>query len=290
MGGVDNSRSETLMVGYRVNEVTDMDKSSSRRERERIIAAREHARLYETLDVDPTRAIAEARQLTPTRDLRDVNVEAIRAAIFIDAGGQLGDLQVVSEGVDLLRRIHVPTVPQFTYNLGNGIAAIAHLTGTHQPGRLDTAAQRQEARSLFQQAADDCDDPSVQSSSLTNLGNLLKDSFRWIEAYDAYATALEHDPANAIALSGISSLLRWRMKDRVDADGPLRRTAVRYLLRARAQMTAAYRYAGPAGVERIEQLVREFGLASVEEPPQAEAPPVSHRMRRSFANTDWHCA
>lgn len=54
------------MVGYRVNEVTDMDKSSSRRERERIIAAREHARLYEILDVDPTRAIAEARQLTPT--------------------------------------------------------------------------------------------------------------------------------------------------------------------------------------------------------------------------------
>jgi hypothetical protein len=50
-----------------------------------------------------------------------VNVKAIRAAIFIDAGSQLGDAHLVTEAVDLLREIDAPTLPQFAYNLANGL-------------------------------------------------------------------------------------------------------------------------------------------------------------------------
>ena len=204
-----------------------------------------------------------------------MNVKAMRAAIFIDAGSQLGDALLVAEAVKLLREIDAPALPQFAYNLANGLAALAKLTEKGEPGQLDTASQRQEARALFQNAADNCSDLSVKSSSLTNHANLLKDSFRWVEAYDGYAAALEHDPANPIALSGISSLLRWRMKARVDEEGPLRRAAVRYLLRAHAKLDEAHRYAGPEGVNRIEELMREFNVNGDTQEPQPEAPPAS---------------
>lgn len=152
---------------------TDMAEESSPAERERAVASREHARLYEVLDQDPARAVAEARTLAPGPDLRDVNVKAMRAAIFIDAGSQLGDAHLVAEAVELLREIDASTSPQFAYNLANGLAALAKLTGKGEPGQLDTASERQEARVLFQHAADNCSDPSIKSSSLTNHANLF---------------------------------------------------------------------------------------------------------------------
>lgn len=252
-----------------------MDEQSTDIDRERLTASAEHARLYSVLDQDAARAVAEARELAPGPDLRDVNVRAIRAAIFIDAGCQLSDASLVAEAVQLLREMDLASSPQFAYNLANGLAALAKLTGKVELGQLDTASPRQEARALFHYAAENSSEPSIKSSSLTNQANLLKDSYRWVEAYDGYVSALQQDPANAIALSGISSLLRWRMKGLVDEEGPLRRVAVRYLLRAHAHLDGAHRYAGPKGVARVEELMREFDVSSDTPQPDAEAPPAS---------------
>jgi hypothetical protein len=216
----------------------------------------ERKRLYGILDMDPAAAVEAARQLRPRDGLNDANIERIRAMVFVEAGAKLNNAALVTEGVDIFRQPSLLKVPDFVYNLANGLAELARLQGPSAPGRLDTAHQRQEVRTLFQQAADKSEHPSIRSSSLTNLANQLRSSYRWIEAYDTYAAAISADPANAVALSGIASLLGWRLKQKVDADGPIRRAAVRYLLRARAQLSAAHEYAGARGVTRIEELLK----------------------------------
>jgi hypothetical protein len=251
-----------------------MRDSSSERERICGIVAREHERLYAVADEDPAQAIAEARQLNASPDLNEINLNGLRASIFIDAGGRISDAAIVLEGVELLRRINRADTPDYAYNIGNGLATLAQIQRDGSPGQIGTVELRQEARCLFQHAAEHCDDPSVRSAAFTNQANLLKDSFRWVEAYDAYAAALEHDPTNAIALSGISSLLQWRLRRRVEAEGPLRRAAVRYLLRARGCLDQAHRYAGQAGVGRVEELVRQFKI-DVDARPEPEPPPAS---------------
>lgn len=231
----------------------------------------ERERLYELLDRDPRAAIEAAQRLRPRGDLNRANVEPLRGMVLIDAGGQLNDAVAVTEGVDVFRRLSARKMPDSTYNLANGLAELARLQGTGKRGRLDTAHHRQEVRMLFQQAADESKRPSIRSASLTNLANQLKDSYRWIEAYDGYAAAINEDPANSVALSGIAALLRWRMRQTVEADGPMRRAAVRYLLKARARLSAAHAYAGPRGVTRIEELLKEFQVddatVAVEELP-----------------------
>lgn len=234
----------------------------------------ERKRLYDILDRDPAAAIEAARRLRPRDDLNAANIERIRAMVFIEAGGKLNDAAIVTEGVDVFRKHSLAMAPDCIYNLANGLAELARLQDLGKPGRLDTAAQRQEVRTLFQQAAAKSEHALIRSSSLNNLANQLKDSYRWIEAYDTYAAAIDADPANAVALSGIASLLRWRLKKKVDADGPIRRAAVRYLLQARAQLSAAHEYAGARGVTRIEELLKEFQLDDTAVPVK-ELPPVS---------------
>jgi len=104
---------------------------------------------------------------------------------------------------------------------------------------------------------------------------LTEDIKYGVEAYDAYAAALKHDPTNAVALSGISNIIRWRMKGRVHVDGPLQRTAVRYLLRAYESRARAGHYAGRRGVRRVEKLMEEFKIDVNAERPRKEAEPTS---------------
>lgn len=245
---------------------------SAKRLRAAVTAERQ--RLYGILDNDPRAAIEAARKLRPRGDLNQANVEPLRGMILIDAGGQLNDIPAVTEGTEVFRRLSLRKVPDSRYNMANGLSELARLQGFGKPGRLDTAAQRQKVRMLFQQAADESKRISIRSSSLNNLANQLKTSYRWIEAYDAYAAAISADPANAVALSGIAALLRWRMRTMIDADGPIRRAAVRYILKARAQLSAAQEYAGPKGVKRVEELLKEFELDDTTVPVE-EPPPVS---------------
>ena len=42
----------------------------------------------------------------------------------------------------------------------------------------------------------------VLSTAFTNLGNALVRAHRWVEAYDAYSSALKHDRTNSVASTG----------------------------------------------------------------------------------------
>jgi len=234
----------------------------------------EQKRLYEILDRDPGAAVEAARGLRAGGGLDETNAKCLRAIIFIEAGGKLKDPAIVSEGVEVFRHPSLAKDPDCGYNLANGLAELARLKGLGKPGHLDTANVLQEVRKLFQEAADKSRHATVRSSSMNNLANQLKYSYRWIEAYDKYVDAIREDPANAVALSGITSLLKWRLRQRVEAEGPIRRAAVRYLLRARAQIQAARSYAGPGGVRRIEELLKEFKIDETSVPGK-EPPPVS---------------
>jgi hypothetical protein len=234
----------------------------------------EQKRLYEILDLDPVAAVEAARNLRAGGDLGETNADGLRAIIFIEAGGKLKDPSLVTEGIEIFGHPSFVKEPDSGYNLANGLAELARLQGLGKPGRLDMAESLQEVRKLLQEAADKSRHATVRSSSLNNLANELKYSYRWIEAYDKYVDAIGADPANAVALSGITSLLKWRLKQRVEAEGPIRRAAVRYLLRAHAQLRAAHSYAGPGGVTRIEELLKEFKIDETSAPAK-EPPPVS---------------
>ncbi len=238
-----------------------MGELAPKRERIRAAVAREQGRLYRILDDDPETAVAEARKLKSGPDLSEANVASVRASVFIDAGNRLFAASVVSEGMALLRKIDQGD-PRCDHNIANGLAALARIQNDGTPGQMRTAGQRQEARALFQRAGENGDDPSVRSSALTNLANQLKDSFRWVEAYDAYVAALDHDPANAMALSGIGGLLGWRLGHRANVEGPVRRSVVRYLIRARDSLGRAHDYGGSPGVKRVEELLRQFKVAA----------------------------
>lgn len=234
----------------------------------------ERERLYVILDDDPYQAVLAARSLVNGPDLDDVNVNMLRASIFIDGGERLNDAGLVLDGVTLFRQIDPAKNPDVLYNIANGLAALARIQRDGMLGQLSTGYLRQEARGLFQDAAERSDDVFVRSSSYTNQANLLKDSFRWIEAYDAYAAALGNDPKNAIALSGISNLIQWRLNHRVEGAGALRRAAVRYLLRARDSAQEAHRYGGVRGVKRVEELMSQFKI-NADTQPEPESPPAS---------------
>lgn len=248
--------------------------------------AAERERLYALLDSDPSAAISAARALRPRADLDVANVQILQAMVFIEAGGQLNDAALVAEGTDVFGQPTLAGVPDSMYNRANGLAQLARLQGTGQAGRLDTTEQRREVRRLFRGAAEASEHPTIRSAALCNLANELRASYRWIEAYDTYAASVSADLANGIALSGIASLLKWRLRKQVDTEGPIRRAAIRYLLRARAQVAAARGYAGQAGVNRIEELLQEFRVdeaATLETESPAVSPYADFVRRHRLA-------
>jgi hypothetical protein len=60
--------------------------------------------LLSLVDVDPTQAIAEARQLRGTGSVK-LAVQTLRAGILIDAGGKAGDGRAVKEGIKNFLRL-----------------------------------------------------------------------------------------------------------------------------------------------------------------------------------------
>lgn len=239
-----------------------------------LVQVREHAkRLDRFFHEDPDAAIEAARALLAGEELNAVNRAALAGGILIDAGSQLKDIAAVQQGTELFRDLHARVATASTaYNLANGIHASATLCGEPywSPAQC---RMRQEARSLYSEAAAD---EGNRSRALTNLANLLRLSHRRLEAYDAYASALEADPQNAIASSGIARLLSEIADFRL---GPqtLHALAARYLAQTKANDAAIVRYAGPHAVKNIRELVK-----------QARARPSRRRKRpKGYAGFVW---
>ena len=154
---------------------------------------REQRRLYELMNHSPREAITEAMRLGEGSDLDAANIELIRAAVLVDAGGELKDSNCIARGVDIFRKFVelFPDRPGLRYNLANGLNNLAQNTRpVSQPWFLATSELRREARRLYQLVIEDDTDTRTLSQAHTNNGNLLTQSYRWAEAYDAYTSAL----------------------------------------------------------------------------------------------------
>lgn len=218
--------------------------------------SREQQRLYTILDRDPAEAVAEARRLRPTAELDALNVELIRAALFVDAGGELRDSGVIEKGVEILRRACAdrPGRPEFTYNLANGLSALAQTTVSEErPWFLATSDTRREARRLFE-ITSSSNAYSLKSQAQTNQANLLAQAFRWVEAYDAYAAAIRTDPGNGIALSGTAKLLLGCIARGIGEPEWLRSLAATYIRLAQNAGARTREYGGERAVLLIQAL------------------------------------
>ncbi len=164
------------------------------------------------VDSDPEDALTAARQQPIDDVLGPVLTNLIRAGVLIDAGALLADRIALEEGVAMVRSVVVDNPrSDALYNLGNGLLALAELPEeTSSPTWfLDTARLRKEARAVFTEAST-ADQPDIRTRALTNLGNVLVRSCRWLEGYDAYREALRVDPENAIAATGAAKVLHGR--------------------------------------------------------------------------------
>lgn len=158
--------------------------------------------LQASLDKDPVGTINAVRAIKAGKSIRGISVDALRAGILIDAGQVARDRDAVAEGVNLLKRFLAKKQDRtdMIYNLGNGLIALAELDATPRPDWfLATAGIRQEARRYFQKTTEVRDPDYPTSQAFTNLGKALNGAFRWVEAYDAYSSALDADPTNAVA-------------------------------------------------------------------------------------------
>lgn len=192
----------------------------------------EQLRLYSLMDIDPVRAIEEARSLPSDSPVKGVLYTSLKAAVLIDAGSSAKDKQAIEEGIALFRRLlsKSPKDASLHYNLGNGLAALAdQYPSTTNTWYLDTANIRSEARGHLQQAISARDNAPVRSTAFTNLGNALLRAHRWVEAYDAYSSALKHDRTNSVASTGAARVLLRCVRRGIGNRGILQSIAARHL-------------------------------------------------------------
>lgn len=166
-------------------------------------------KLQTLVDDNPTQAITEARKLPSEKPLGEIHFTSLKACILIDAGSHAKNKRAIEEGVAFFEKLLLksPKEASYHYNLGNGLMALADLEPTGNAWYLSTAARRRRARSHFQKAISSDDNATVLSTAFTNLGNALLRSHRWVEAYDAYTSALNRDNSNAVAATGAAKVL-----------------------------------------------------------------------------------
>lgn len=234
---------------------------------------REQRRLYELMDHSPREAITEAMRLGEGSDLDAANIELIRAAVLVDAGGELKDPDCIARGVDIFRKFVelFPDRPGLRYNLANGLNNLAQNTRpVSQPWFLATSELRREARSLYQLVIEDDTDTRTLSQAHTNNGNLLAQSYRWAEAYDAYTSALRYDSQNGVAASGLAKVILGCQKRSLGDPEWLNKLAAKYLRRAHASGARIREYAGDRALRKIEELTVDAG-DELEVPDLSEA-------------------
>ena len=197
-------------------------------------------RLYQLVDDDPLEAITQARGLRASNELSEEEVDGLRAAILVDAGGDLRDEAAVAEGVAQFRSLvdRFPGRLDLRYNLANGLSALAHRDTTRGwDWYRATGRMRREARSLYSSVAHDTSG-RLASRAFANLGNLLQQSFRLLEAHDAYMASVTEDPSNSVAWSGAAKVLRTFADWRIGSVQHLEEIVEAYLVRAEKTVPA----------------------------------------------------
>lgn len=181
-------------------------------------------------DNNPVEAIVKARKLDSEENiLHPDSIKSLQAIVFFIAGESLQNLQVIDEGIELLRESLKTTPTKFDtiYCLANGLDSKSRvlLSEIQRPEWfLHTLPYRHESRNLYKNAIKYGRDtnPShlftyeyiqdVLSRCYTNLACDLMHSSRLIEAYDQFHKALKHDPVNGVALTGLIKLLKYLLE------------------------------------------------------------------------------
>lgn len=207
-------------------------------------------RLHRLVDENPSEAIRVALSLSG-----NVNVDLLKAAILVDAGGMNKDSEAILKGVEIFRHVidRCEDNSELNYNLANGLHAIA-LAAPHEGYSWygNTEKYRLEARSLFYKSANNTKASiDTQSQSFTNLGNLLWASYRWVEAYDFYSKAMEKNPRNAVASSGALKMLRHALGQGIGDPHLLTEEIEHLAYHINSNIEGIYAYAGEYGVSGI---------------------------------------
>lgn len=154
--------------------------------------------LYKLRDEDPIAALSFLSMLGNSPD------EKLAAAVvLVDCGDAIKNYVSVSQGVSIfeeLIKIAKPSSELF-YNLANGLQVRSRLGhGPLSPVVGQAFEDRFQARVQFGKVMrDKAATPELSSQALTNIGILLLETSRWVEALDCFQKALKVLPRNGVA-------------------------------------------------------------------------------------------
>ncbi|WP_280470611.1 LA2681 family HEPN domain-containing protein [Nocardia farcinica] len=154
------------------------------------------------------------------------------------------------------------------YNLANSRIAIADLNAEramryaeegHQiranvDSRFADREALRRARSDLAAGVSLATDSRQRGMLLCNLANTLDNSGRWVEAYDAYARALEADPENGNAAGNAALLIERVIAAGWDFEGHLCTLYDYYLSHAKANRAGTVAVAGEGAARRFDQM------------------------------------
>lgn len=221
------------------------------------------SKLYGLLERDPGEAVAAARNLVPTELLGEDLIDNLKACVLVDAGKAGKDKEAVEEGVKIFRKIfhNDPERPDIRYNLANGLFGLSEMEDVSDGiWHLNTWEMRREARRLYEFTTRNSKDPNLATQALTNIGNLLWRSYRWVEAYDSYIEAMNHDPSNGIAAARAAQLLLYYADIGIGDPEVLKGVALRHIHIFKDSSENILKYGGRRALESLSKLL-ESGAA-----------------------------
>ncbi len=197
------------------------------------------------------------------------------SSVAINIASEAGLEEDLNTGIEWAARLLDPAttppmlVPQGAYNLANGLSSRYSLhegvneafVGIANPDyRLRNMRELASVRGLFASVGHDLRMPAdLRGRALCNLGNVLDESGRWVEAYSAYADALTVDPTNGNAAGNLAELLRRRLAHGADQSGHLAAVYDRYVDIGQALRERTVELAGAAVADRSGRLKKTGG-------------------------------
>lgn len=216
------------------------------------------SRLYDLLEKAPGEAIVAARNLSQTDILDKVAIDGLKACVLVDAGKANNDKEAIEEGGKIFRRIlhDYPDRLDIRYNLANGLFGLSEMQSSSESNwHLVTWEMRREARWLYEFTARNSKDSKLATQAMTNIGNLLWRSYRWVEAYDSYIEALKYDSSNGIAAARAAQLLLYYADIGIGDPEILRSIAARHILIFKDSPESILKYGGKHALESFSKLL-----------------------------------
>ena len=154
--------------------------------------------LYRLRGKDPEQALSKLDLLGKSK-----GENIVKAIVLIDCGDALARWNTVNEGVELLQSLFSSDTPnpEDMYNLANGLQVRArHSYGPVSPVFGRAPEDRFQARVLFGQVMKQQETTTETKSQMaTNIGILLLETHRWVEALDWFRHAQRELPRNGVA-------------------------------------------------------------------------------------------